>query len=766
MSPEHDAAHELDQAAWAQQYRDPARAARIGRDGIAAANGNAALAARGAFHVAWAELRWGDEAAARDAQQQLEALAASHGDAALDALVRDLRAAWLRREQRFEEALALLEWNLALPEASRPPQAHCSSATGAAIACGALHRLDEALRHFHRALAMAQASGDAALIANAAGNVGAAHYDVYDLDDALHHCRAAHAQATQAGSHGARITACANLIAILCDLDRHVEAQPYADELLQANEGVRPDKRGKYATFCAEVARGRGDLVLAQALLDEAAALRPPDETASLEWAGVQAGLWLTQGDAARARALAEQRLAAHTPASVHDLPLTVLRLRECAASACEALGDLRAALDHQRALQAYRDQLHGRSARARRVALEVEHELALARQQRDAARAEQQRLAQLNDALQHANRAKSDFLAAASHDLRQPVHALALQVAALRGELDSPRRFDRIDRIGACVSALSGLFEGLLDLSRIDAGMVRPQWQAVALPTLLDGLVQAHRAEAERKGLHLSLRMAAAARGATTRSDPMLLERVLRNLIVNGLRHTRTGAVLVTLRPRAGAWRVDVRDSGPGIDAALHDRVFDEFFQVGAVANHRQEGLGLGLAIVRRLAGLLDARVQLRSAPARGTTFSLALERAAAPPAAPRPEPHAPLVPLRVLVIEDDVAAREALSDLLEQWGCAVLGARCSDELLAPARWVPDVALLDVRLPDGRDGIDEAQRLRAAFGVDLPCLLVTGEGAPESLRRIDASGLPWLHKPVSVDALRRWLGNQRPRAG
>jgi signal transduction histidine kinase len=770
MNPDRADLHGLDRAAWAQQYRDPARAAEMGREWAGSAGDNPALAARGEFHLAWAELRWGSEAAARAAQRRLEALAGLLREAAIDALVRDLRAAFLRREQRFEEALALLEGNLALPQASRLPQAHCTSATGAAIACGALHRMDDALRHFHRAVAHAQASGDAALIANAAGNVGAAHYDVYDLDDALRHCRESHEQAARAGAHGARVTACVNLIAILCDLNHHAEARPYADELQHAAQGVRADKRGKYATFCAEVARGCGEPDRAQALLDEAAALRAPGEAASLEWAGVQARLWLARGDALRARELAEARLAAHVPANVNDLPLTVLRLRECAAHACEALGDLRAALDHQRALHAYREQLLGRSARARRVTLEIEHGLALARQQRDAAQAEQQRLAQLNDALQAANRAKSDFLAAASHDLRQPVHALALQVAALRGEIDSPRRRDRLERIDACVGALSSLFDGLLDLSRIDAGMVQPKWQPVALPLLLDALVHTHRSEAERKGLWLSLRVAALAQHAIAHSDPLLLERVLRNLIVNALRYTHAGGVLVTLRWRGSAWRIDVRDSGPGIDPALHERVFDEFFQAdSAAARGRDEGLGLGLAIVRRLARLLEAGIELRSAPGRGTRFAVTLARSvvASPPTqAPAAAPAVNRLPaaLRTIVIEDDAEVRTALSDLLAQWGCDVAAARCCDELDLPEGWRADAALLDVRLHDGRDGIDEARRLRSEHHAALPCLLVTGESAPEALRRLHASGLPWLHKPVSVEALHRWLAAQQPR--
>ena len=757
------AVDELDRQAWAEQYRQPERAAAIGARMVAEAGANAASAARGHFHVAWAAWRWGTREQADAAHGLLCDAAARSDDPQAAALARDSESARLRREHAFAPALALLEANLALPEAARLPQAQCATATAAAICCSALHRLDDALRHFHLALALAHASGDEALIANAASNLGGAHYDVYSLDDALKFCTEAFAHAERAQALGAWVTAGINRILVLNALGRDDEAQPVVDSLLAAQHLMRTEKRGKYATVFAEIARARGEHLRAQALLDEATAARPPDTIAPLEWATVQARLWMASGRTRAARTLAEQRLAAHALPDASDLPLAHLRLRECAAAACEALGDLPAAMAHSRAASALHEALIGRSARARRIALEVEFQLALARRQRDAAQAEQLRLAELNAALHAASRAKSDFLAAASHDLRQPVHALALQVAALRGELHSSRRFERLDRIDACVGALSGLFDALLDLSRIDAGVVAPHWQPVPLALLLDELVQTHRAEAEGKGLWLSLRLNAHAHNATARSDPLLLERVLRNLIVNAVRHTPEGGVLVTLRARGTAWRIDVRDSGPGIDPALHARVFDEFFQAQSTPHQRGDGLGLGLAIVRRLAHLLGHRVDLRSAPAMGTSFAVTLERAPPAPCANRQTaaPAATLLALRAIVIEDDPEARDALVHLLQQWGCSVAAAAHSDALGLDPSWRPDVALLDVRLasaPEGRDGIDEAARLRAAHGVALPCLLITGEGAPESLRRIHASGLPWLHKPIAVASLQRWL--------
>jgi CheY-like chemotaxis protein len=196
---------------------------------------------------------------------------------------------------------------------------------------------------------------------------------------------------------------------------------------------------------------------------------------------------------------------------------------------------------------------------------------------------------------------------------------------------------------------------------------------------------------------------------------------------------------------------------------------VFDEFFQIHASERQGGQGLGLGLAIVQRLARLLGHDVALRSAPGHGTTFSVTLERGA--PAVRTPALVAvsaeALPPLRAIVIEDDRAVREALVDLLQQWGCTAVAAARSEDLQIDAAWHPDVALLDLRLQSGqggRDGIDAAMHLRGLHGASLPCLLITGESAPESLRRIEASGLPWLPKPLAVTTLHRWLAGLERR--
>ncbi len=755
----------LQRQAWEAQLRQPLQAAEIGRLLVAQHLQGSAAAAHGLFHVAWAELRWGSAPAAQQAAAQLAQHASRlPDDAEVQAAHRDLQASFLRRQLRHTEALALLQVNLAMAENERPPHAHWCSLNGAAISCGALHQMDDALRHFHRAMAWAEASGDAALIANAAGNLGAAHLDVYNLDDALHWTRESHEQAQRSGAHGARATAAVNLILILCEKRQHAQALPLVQELRAQSQGVRADKRGKYATIFAEVARGLGRREEAQTLLDEAAALRAPGEAPSQEWVSVQADLLLASGQAAQARAMLEAQLAAPASANLHDLPLNRLRLHDLAAQASEALADWSAALAHQRQSMARREQLIGRSVRAFRLSREVEHELDRARRQRDAARAEQQRLAELNAALAAANRAKTDFLAAASHDLRQPVHALALQVAALRGEPLTARQQQMADRIERCVGALSSLFDGLLDLSRLDAGVVQPQWQTVALPGLLAALVEETEAEAARKGLHLSLRLPRSTGLPCTHSDPMLLQRLLRNLLVNAVKYTERGSVMLALRARAGGWCIEVRDSGVGIAAELQPRVFDEFVQGHNPARQRDQGLGLGLAIVARLARVLDHTVSLRSAPGCGTT--VALQLGAVSPTAPDvclEHIRKPAMGLRVVVIDDDPETRAALHDLLALWGCQAQVADRTEALACDAGWCPDAAIVDYRLPQGRDGLSEIRRLRERWGQRLPCLLVTGETSPGLLMQLQDSAQAWAAKPLAAQSLRQWLATHQP---
>jgi signal transduction histidine kinase/CheY-like chemotaxis protein len=365
----------------------------------------------------------------------------------------------------------------------------------------------------------------------------------------------------------------------------------------------------------------------------------------------------------------------------------------------------------------------------------------------------------------EEANRAKSSFLAAASHDLRQPIHALGLFVGALRGVKMPPEGERLLDQIELSASAMDDLFTALLDISRLDAGGIEVNRRVFALQPILDRVCRDHAAEASAKDLRLC-RVPCA---ALVDTDPVLLERILRNLVSNAVRHTSTGTVLVGCRHRGELLAVQVWDTGPGIAEADRQRIFEEYVQLGNPERDRAKGLGLGLAIVRRLAGLLDCKLELRSWTGRGSCFeiSVPLTRGGAPVAAAPAEDLslAPaLVPRgRIVVIDDEAAIREAMSALLTSWGHEVVTAGSGEEAarrLAGQAARPDLIICDYRLRDGEDGIAVIERLRACHDEPIPAMLITGDTAPDRLAEAQASGFLLLHKPVPNSKLRAAIGN------
>ncbi|MDH4287875.1 MAG: hybrid sensor histidine kinase/response regulator [Aquincola sp.] len=368
-------------------------------------------------------------------------------------------------------------------------------------------------------------------------------------------------------------------------------------------------------------------------------------------------------------------------------------------------------------------------------------------------------------DWAESANRSKSSFLAAASHDLRQPIHALGLYMSALRQRrLDAPTQ-DIVERMDRSVAALDSLFNALLDISRMDAGALVPQPRAFDLEPMLRRLGDDFAPEAAERGLRFALRIGAGPRPVAIRSDPLLVERVLRNLIANAVKYTPQGGVLLSCRWRvagAGRWRVEIWDTGPGIAPEEHERVFEEFYQGGNAERDRRGGLGLGLSIVRRLARLLQLPLALHSQPGRGTRFVVDLPATAeATESAPRGAIASALHGTTVAVIEDDIEVREAMRLLLRDWGCEVIEGSDADEVLrraSIAARAPAAVVADLRLRGQRDGITEVAALRQAFGAALPALLVSGDSAPDRVRLMAASGLPWLSKPVPAARLRAWL--------
>jgi signal transduction histidine kinase/CheY-like chemotaxis protein len=368
-------------------------------------------------------------------------------------------------------------------------------------------------------------------------------------------------------------------------------------------------------------------------------------------------------------------------------------------------------------------------------------------------------------DAAEQANRAKSSFLAAASHDLRQPMHALGLYLATLRSQPLGAAQRELTERMAGSVAALESMFDSLLDISRMDAGVVVPEPRVFDVGALVQRLAGDFAAEAERRGLRLSVRVGAAPRELRAFTDPLLLERVLRNLLANAVKYTTAGGVLVSCRPRRGpppCWRIEVWDTGIGIPAHEQARVFDEFYQVGNPARERRAGLGIGLSVVRRLTGLLRLPLALRSQPGRGSRFGVDVPATTAPES-PTVEAAAAgsVAGLGVAVIEDDLEVRDGMQRLLADWGCRVAAGASADEVERSAQaqaLTIGAVIADLRLRGGRDGIGEIEALRQRRRPALPALLVSGDSAPDRVALMQHSGLPWLAKPVSAARLRSWL--------
>lgn len=380
------------------------------------------------------------------------------------------------------------------------------------------------------------------------------------------------------------------------------------------------------------------------------------------------------------------------------------------------------------------------------------------------------QQLRQALSQAESAMAAKTRFLASASHDLRQPMHTLSLFGAALaKRPMDSEGQVI-VTQMNLALQSLSSQMDALLDISKLDAQVVPVNNQVFALQPWLARLQREFQPAAHRK--HLLLRLDCPPE-ACVESDPVLLERVVRNLIDNAIKYTARGEVSVEVSrgQDEGLWRLSVRDTGIGIPEHEQSRVFEEFYQVGNPERDRAKGLGLGLSIVNRLVDLLDLHLALRSAPGHGSSFMLNVT--AAELAAISPEQqlrHGPsLPPVRVLVIDDEEPVRVAMHALLSAHGCQVVLAGSTREgLLKSMGQQPDLLLTDFRLRGGEDGISAVRSLRSAFP-GLPALLVSGDTAPERLREAHEAGLTLLHKPVTeqqlINAMQAALAEQRREA-
>jgi signal transduction histidine kinase/CheY-like chemotaxis protein len=356
--------------------------------------------------------------------------------------------------------------------------------------------------------------------------------------------------------------------------------------------------------------------------------------------------------------------------------------------------------------------------------------------------------------AAEHANAAKSMFLAAASHDLRQPIHAQGLFLDVLSRTALDPQQRELLNSAMAARESSSEMLNTLLDFSRVEAGVIEPQIQAFYVQPMLNKIEREFSQQADSKGLTYRSRESALA----VRSDPQLIELILRNLVSNAIKYTRHGGLLVNFRRKGVLGVFEVWDTGIGIAVSQQEAIFREFHQLGNPERDRNKGLGLGLAIVQGLAQSLSIQLSLSSVVGRGSVFRLELPLATdeTPQATSSVTQREHVLPnVRVLVLDDDPVICAGMVQLLRGWGCVCEAAQSIEMAIAVAQNLqPDVVISDYRLREHRTGIEAVRALRQLLGGELPALLITGDTGPERLREAVASGIPVLHKPVSSSQL------------
>jgi signal transduction histidine kinase/CheY-like chemotaxis protein len=400
-------------------------------------------------------------------------------------------------------------------------------------------------------------------------------------------------------------------------------------------------------------------------------------------------------------------------------------------------------------------------------IRLRLANEILAKKNAENAARAEQ------------ANRDKSEFLAAASHDLRQPVHALLLLIEAYRQQVPAAAHHPLVLNIATAGQSIGSLFNALMELSRLESGMEKHVPSRFDLEDLLLLLASRMRPMAHRKSLPLRVRIGRLCNHKALHTDKLLLERIVGNLLANAVRYTSQGGVLLTLRrahASGGLW-LEVWDTGLGIAPADQARIFDPYVQIANRERDRAQGLGLGLAIVRHASALLGLEISVRSRPGRGSCFRLQLPAPLLEPSAGQAAPHLPTQPalvspqvwlkgLRVLLVDDDEMIQRAMGSLLGSWGmevrCAGVGdatvlAHCTPE------WQPDCVLCDFRLPGPLDGVAMLELLQEHFP-NMVGILQTGELAQTVQTRAEEAGYLVLYKPVEAGILAATLASTLDR--
>lgn len=365
-------------------------------------------------------------------------------------------------------------------------------------------------------------------------------------------------------------------------------------------------------------------------------------------------------------------------------------------------------------------------------------------------------------DAAERANRFKTGFFTAVGHDLLQPLHAARLSLSAL-GEVHREDQHARlIGQVDHALSTIEELLRTILDLSKLESGMLKPSMQAVGVEELFRSVLVDIQPIAVNKGLSLTMH----AREAAVMSDPLMLRRILQNLLANAVQYTDRGRVLLAARGRGAQLRIDVWDTGPGIAPSEQSKIFEEFHRGAAAQRSQAGGFGIGLAIISRMVEALGHRIELCSAEGRGTRFSVYVplaETGTLQRTPPRERPAAAraygLASLKAIVIDNDPSVRDAMRALLDRWGCEARVAAGLAEVEAlmreEAAFRPDIVLADFHLDHGECGLASVARLREVQRADLPAIVITADPSSEVSDAVAAAGCEILRKPVKPAELR-----------
>ncbi len=376
--------------------------------------------------------------------------------------------------------------------------------------------------------------------------------------------------------------------------------------------------------------------------------------------------------------------------------------------------------------------------------------------------------LADKKEQLEQAAIVKTRFLAAASHDLRQPVHAMGLFLESLRNRYQELHDSKLLVQLEQSILILRRMLDAMLDISRLDAGVVEVRRQDFRLAELLATLQDEYAPLAAQRGL----RFCYVATRQIVNSDPVLLERILRNLLANAVKYTRRGRILLGCRRRGQCVQIQVCDSGSGIAAAQLDEIFFEFTRLHNNENHPQQGLGLGLSIVKRLSHLLGHDIAVHSREGQGSIFSITIPRSKNMPQSihtkddqsPAPAPN--LHQWQVLVVDDNEAVRQGMTTLLEQWNAKVIAAAGMDDLLQKSKHLsrtPDLLIVDYHLASGITAHDVIRILNTKFKQPVPVIIITGDTAPARIREAHDADHLLLHKPVAPEKLKACISSLLP---